>query len=564
MNSGGFLPGISPAFTFALNMNWVGIAMAHDYMDLARKAIEDENFEEVERLATKGEIPQSQLDLLINNVFIIQCNRKNYAKAVKLGKSFHLPQDRIREAAQRYFSELIFDGKFDQALEWGKSNELPGTDIEEAAVKYCRSSLSKGYIGKALEIKRDYSLKADSLGQSAEDAFNNAFQAGNYDLALRLAEEFALSQNKLWTIIRRVMEQYIDEKSWAKLLNLLNTHHILEERVFEEFRVHDQTMITDLLANKVIKENLRAEEYDFIIMFVEKSGILNRIPRNPQLAKLHRFVFLCIAEIHKTYFLKENIVGAISLSEKFRLLDASVPAEVRESIKAIARKYHDDLLRKGEFERAIRIKKNYNLLDADVFIDYIYALDDAVIIFLENALFKAETEQALEAVKEYRISRDQVQHILKKVIRECMEKKSFPRIFEILKKFSLPSDDSELISTAENHFNNAMQENQFELAAQIAFYFKMKRELGIKAGYRAWEKSMQYGNIGEAIILKKRHRLPAEMTANAAKETYQRFLRVDPDMARRIRDEYQINLSFLELLLEFLRKLMNILLSQKK
>jgi len=187
-----------------------------------------------------------------------------------------------------------------------------------------------------------------------------------------------------------------------------------------------------------------------------------------------------------------------------------------------------------------------------------------VIIFLENSLFKGETENAVAAVKEYRVSKEQVRTSVKKVIRECMEKKSFPPVFEILKKFPLPSDDNELVFMAENHFDDAMKAHQVELAAQIAFYFKLKKELAIKAGYRAWEKNMQYGKIDEAILLKKRHRLPAQMTSALAKEAYQRFIRTNPDMAKRIRNEFQIDLDFLEILLEILRKLITLLLSSKK
>ena len=47
-------------------------------------------------------------------------------------------------------------------------------------------------------------------------------------------------------------------------------------------------------------------------------------------------------------------------------------------------------------------------------------------------------------------------------------------------------------------------------------------------------------------------------------ELYSYYVGLNPDTAQRIRNEYQINLSFIEIVLEILRKILSFILPSKK
>ncbi len=538
--------------------------MAIDYIEKARQSLERGDYEAVRNLESSNLIKQAELSPLINTAFAAQCRNKNYAQAVTLGKAFHLPANRIREAVEKGFSELINTNEFDRAIEWGNRNGMTGDEIRNAAEKYCRECLVRGEIEKALEIKKAQSLSGSAIKEAAREAMNKAVENNKFEEALLLTEECDVPAQFLMAIITRLLLKYAAENNKKKILAITQKHKFLTEETFGSLRLHEQMEMLDVIGEKLLKKFLYEDEFEFLASFIKETEILTSSSQNPQLMKLKQVAFAVLGEIHKTYLLRENTADAIKTVEEFDLLDATVPKEFLDAMMATARKFHTELLKRGNLEGAIRVSEYYKLNEWDGLTTSIYLWDDPIIVYVEKAFAHLDVENAGRAIDAYHIAKDQVENIVKRMLRAQMEEKNFRFVFELLKKFRISSMDKDLVSMAENFFDDLVKENQFETAADMGYYFKLRQKVTRPAAFQAWAKKMKLGRLDEARELKNKHRLPAEMMEGTARETYQYYMNINPETAKRIREEYNIDLNFWEVIAELLKKILRMPFPSRK
>ncbi|HLA40887.1 MAG TPA: hypothetical protein VJ417_12875, partial [Candidatus Glassbacteria bacterium] len=139
---------------------------------------------------------------------------------------------------------------------------------------------------------------------------------------------------------------------------------------------------------------------------------------------------------------------------------------------------------------------------------------------------------------------------------EQLKARTFEAAFQSLETFQLDPQVEPVEGEARRQFDDSVQRNLNEIAAEVGLRFRLDAEATQQAALKAWTRHMNHARYDEAGALQKRHRLPLRMLRPAAKRVYNYCLGQGyHDVAVRLRQEYQLEVGFWATLLEWLRRL---------
>ena len=523
-------------------------------IDIKKELIEG-SFEKAVKIQRDSILPVSEITSIATTVFTELCSQDKYERAIELAKFYNLSSEKIIEAIMKGFSHFFIKGEYEKAANWGLEYKLSSSEILKATVRIFEKLISEKDIKSALQAVEKYNIPHESIMDSASSAFNDAYRRKDYLSAAILGKEFNLPKKRILTAAVNAFKGQILKENWDGLIAVENEFNILSDSAFNDIQERERESAIDVFFKNAIQENIKRGRGKIVIHILESTGILSRRYSEVILKELMNDILLEITRLHNLLLTKGDEKDALQIKDHFEFLKSDAPVDVKASVVETAQSYHNVLLKRYQFEEAKNIKKEYGLFDKNILADSVTDGLTATFEFLKTAISKDDLITGMEVVKEYKISKDKIAEIATKIIIDKLNKLDFENAFLILRKFNINPYFEPLQTEAQKQFSDNINNNHFEIAAEIGKIFKLNAKETRVSAYKAWERHIRNARYDKAFQFKKEYKLPTPWTKNVAREIYEYNIQISrTDAAKRIRSEYEIDYNFFDLVKEFIKK----------
>jgi len=523
-------------------------------IDMKKELIEG-SFEKAVKIQRDSILPVSEITSIATTVFTELCSQDKYERAIELAKLYSLSSEKIIEAIMKGFSHFFIKGEYEKAANWGLEYKLSSSEILKATVRIFEKLISEKDIKSALQAVEKYNIPHESIMDSASSAFNDAYRRKDYLSAAILGKEFNLPKKRILTAAVNAFKGQILKENWDGLIAVENEFNILSDSAFNDIQERERESAIDVFFKNAIQENIKRGRGKIVIHILESTGILSRRYSEVILKELMNDILLEITRLHNLLLTKGDEKDALQIKDHFEFLKSDAPVDVKTSVVETAQSYHNVLLKRYQFEEAKNIKKEYGLFDKNILADSVTDGLTATFEFLKTAISKDDLITGMEVVKEYKISKDKIAEIATKIIIDKLNKLDFENAFLILRKFNINPYFEPLQTEAQKQFSDNINNNHFEIAAEIGKIFKLNAKETRVSAYKAWERHIRNARYDKAFQFKKEYKLPTPWTKNVAREIYEYNIQISrTDVAKKIRSEYEIDYNFFDLVKEFIKK----------
>lgn len=522
------------------------------------KAIKEElakgNFEEAANVQKKAGLNSIEFDSITSTFLAELTSKRKFKEAFELATHYDMPSEVINNVVLKNFTALFAKGDYDAAATWGIEHKLEPAEILKASMKLFEKAIHDKDIPKALAIREKYRVPKEMLKAFALQAFNSSFQHKEYYNAALLAKAFDFPLIRILTAAVKAFIIVLNATNTEGIIQIEKEFNILSDVSFDEIQQPEQDKIIELVETKIFKFN--SENPEAVIKILGELDLLGKFYRHDSLKGLLKFILTLLCGFHTSFLEQGKAEKAIDIIEHFQLSGDDIPQEIKNNLLQAASKYHDLLLEQYNYSSARKVKDKYaELFKTGIFEDVISS-KSATLKFFEQALGKGDLNLAIKAAKEYNIPAAQVKTSAAKAMTKAMDKNNYDEAFAVFKQFQLDGRDENVLSSAKKHFEDALTNNLYELAADLGFFFNLDKDSTKDAAYQAWKRFMKSGKYDKAKALYLRHRLPPRILEATIEEIYQYNIQIGLlTKAQQIRKEYRLKVGIMTLLREFFQKL---------
>ena len=520
--------------------------------DLIKKC----EFEKAEALESENSISSMEISNIASKVYTELISKEKFEEAVLITEQFHLPSEKKIEAVSGQFRIFNKRKEYDKAIEWGKNYKLPDTEINNISVKAFKEALNAKEVEKALEIKNKYNIPHNMVVGLARDWFNAYIDQGKNLEALLLGQIFDISRKRTLTSGIWAYKKLLNEQDITKFMALEQKYYILTDRDLDQIDRKEWDNFAKVFINAVIKVMISSNRIDQLAQIVESIKILVYRDNSPYMSALISQIADVVTDEHKHLMESAKYSDAFKLIESFHLLSENISSDAKSSVIEHAEEAHNELLDENNLEGAKVVKDNYDLFGKNIITKSMNSLTAASMEYLERALDENNIENAKSVIKEYNINKNAVLLKTNKVLTSKLKSRKFVEVFEIMKEIKTGSFTSELLTEATTSFQESYESGQIELACNLAHHFKIKNTRAVKAFFMLWNKHIEAGRYEIALDLKKKYKIPRKKLEPVVKELYSTLMASSQtEDAAAIRRDYNINLSFWNMITEMLKSI---------
>ena len=517
------------------------------------------NFDEAKRLEREYLIPPNIISSIANSVYDGFIKEKKFKLAVYLAKKYELSSEKVSDAILMEFRNLIGQGKCEDAVEWGIKNGLPDFEIRKAAVKGIEIAIMDGDAKKAVKLKNDYSITEDQIGDMWQKGYDKAFGERRYLDAALFSKEFGSSERKTILTASKALKNAIHNKTFSDI--------IIVEREFRFFNDPSFDLLGDDEAKSVVESFLnfidlclKNNDGETLVKVVDSVRILYGYYTNHHLKGLVHMVLKKSIETHGNLMKENKYDEARTIKDQLGLFEEQVPMEIKTELLGQALEFHNRLLKEDDLETAKKVKDEYQLMGVYSSAELIDSVQKAAIECLSNCIRNGMLKKANFIIEDYNIPTPDIKEIASEDLKYLLESEKYDFVFNTLLKFKISTDDEELKEIAEKSFEKCMGKGYYEIAADMGYVFEIKNPNVKKAAKTVWERLMDAEDYGKARIIKKKHRLTKKDTQEIAQKAYDvNIEKRKIDVAKKIRDEYGIDVGFIKWLIELIKSILRLL-----
>jgi len=516
------------------------------------------NFDEAKRLEREYLIPPNIISSIANSVYDGFIKEKKFKLAVSLAKKYELSSEKVSNAILMEFRKLMGEGKCDDAIEWGLKTDVPDHEINRAAVKGIEIAIMNGNVDKAIKLKNYYSVTETQMGDMWQKGYDKAFKERRYLDAALLSREFGSSERKTILTASKALKNAIRNRKFSDV--------IIVEREFRFFNGPSFDLLGDDEAKSVVESFLnfidlclKNNDGKTLVEVVDGVRVLYDDYTNHHLKGLVYMVLKKSVEIHGNIMKENKYDEARTIKDQLGLLEERVPIEMRTDVLTQALEFHNTLLKKDDLETAKKVKDEYQLMGAYSLPELIDSIQKVAIEYVSNCIRNGKLKKADFIIEDYNIPAPDIKEIASEDLKYLLASEKYDFVFNTLLKFKISIDDEELRDIAEKSFEKCMGKGYYEIAADIGYVFEIKSPNVKKAAKAVWERLMDAEDYGKARIIKKKHKLIRRDTQEIAHKAYDMNMEKSKvDVAKKIRDEYGINVGFIKWLIELIKSILRL------
>ncbi len=522
------------------------------------------DFDDAKRIEREAAIPPHIVQPIVNTVFEQFLNEKKFKEAISIGAKYEIPAQKIADAIYEEFRFLVSKNKFEEALNWGMKNNLAVNDITRVIVKWIEWCIINHQIDKAIALKNKHTIASDQISNSWQKGYNRAFDNGEFYAAALLSKEFGLSERKTLLTAIKAFKNAIkkDDAETCKKL----------EADFNLFNDHSFSTIGDEEGRQfinLIEENLtdafRKKQHEYIIELVDGIKVLYKPHVGHLLKGLVRYIFNNSIDLHGSFLHSDDFEKATMLKNRLVFFEESVPVEMKRKVFDQVVEYHNKNLKKNNLELGLKVKEEYQLLGFYSTQESLEAVQSEAINFLRRTIEKGEFKLADKITNEYALPTSDLSDVAKESIGFLIQNEKYNLAFDLILKYKVDTGDFELLDIAKESFKKCMKQGYYDHAANIGLIFDLKNPVVKEAARIIWERFMSAEEYEKARAYRKKFRLQRRVTKDVAKIAYDLSVEKNKyDLAKQLRQDYSINIGFFDWLMELIRKILALFLSDEK
>ena len=242
---------------------------------------------------------------------------------------------------------------------------------------------------------------------------------------------------------------------------------------------------------------------------------------------------------------------AYEVMSSFRLLDDSVPLELKSKVFDAAEKAHHKKLDDYDLKSALFVKQKYELFVKSASDEINEELSEALKNFIINALVKEEYDIAKTIPDEYDISDEDLTDAVSKAVYNLLQEDKFNAMCNCIKVMKVEVTDPKVISEITLKFHQVYEKDNMETASNLGFYFKLK-EVRVKKASAAYFKSLlEKTRLAEAKKVKIERKLSGTLIEPIVKDVYKSLMSESKkEEAQKLLAEYNVKVSFIDTIIK--------------
>jgi len=514
------------------------------------------NFDEAKRIEGEHRIPPHIISSIANSVYDGLIKGKKFRLALSLAKKYELSSEKVSNAILMEFNSLVGQEKCEDAIEWGLGNGLPDYEISKAAVKGVEIAIMNGNVEKALKLKNDYFITDGQTGNIWQKGYDKAFRERRYLDAAFLNREFGSSERKTILTASKALKNAIRNKAFSDI--------IIIEREFCFFNDLSFNILGDDEAKSVVESFidfmdlcLKRNDGEILVDVVDGARILYGQYTNYHLKGLVNIILKKSVAIHGNLMKENKYDEARTTRNRLGLLEDMVPVEIRTEILGQALEFHNKLLKEGNLETAKKVKDEYQLISIYSPAKLIDSVQKAATECLSDCIRKGKIKNADFIINEYNIPATDIKDRASEELKYLLTSEKYDLALNALLRFKINTDNEELREIAENCFEKSMEKGYYEIAADLGYVFEIKSPNVKRAAQTVWERLMDAEDYGKARIIRKKHKLTRKDTREIAQKAYNVNIEKNKvDVAKKIIDEYGIDVGFVKWIIELIKSIL--------
>lgn len=382
-----------------------------------------------------------------------------------------------------------------------------------------------------------------------------AFDKGNYFDAALLCKEFGSSERKTLLTASKAFKDSVHRGAFKDIVKVEDEFHFFASYSFDLIGEEDAKSVVEEFI-KFLESCKKNNDGKTLVEVVDGTRVLYNIHSNHFLKGLVRSTYKMSVEIHGILMKNNNYDDALLIKEKLGLFEEKVPTEMRRQVMEQALELHNRVLKDGDFDTAKKVKDQYQLMGMYAPTELIDSIQKATIEYVSACIRKGEFKKADFVIEDYNVPSEEVAERAGEDLKYLLASEKFDLAFDTLLKFKISNQDEELRDIAAKAFEKCMDKGYFEIAADLGHVFELKNPNVRKAAKLVWERLMENEDYKKAKTIKKKHRLTRKDTQDIAKRSYDVNMEKNKiEVARNIRDDYGVNVGFVEWLIEFIKSI---------
>ncbi|MFC1513626.1 hypothetical protein ACFL5P_01325 [candidate division KSB1 bacterium] len=515
--------------------------------DSIYKAMLEDDLSKAELIEKNNNFSALEITGVAERAFSQLMKTQDYIVAIKVAERYSLPIEKKLEAISAQFRSLAKNKDFERAIDWGLKYRLPGNDINNVSVRAFISALEKKEVEKALEYKRKYNIPHNLIAHTALQTFNQFFERRKYIEALYLGQDFEISRKRILTAGVRGYHQVLKDNDISKFFTIEKLFKVLIDRDIEQIDESDFNNFAETFNNLVVKKLILENRTSYLADIINKLDFFNNRENNRLIDILFKQSAEQIAEAHSQLIDQDRYDEAFKLVESFHLLSSDISPETKIALISSAESAHHKLIEKNNINGAKIVKDNYSLFEKNIIANSLEKVTQITLEYLEKALQNAEIDNVKKVIEEYQLSKDEIKVVITKSLIKLLKSRKFLESFTIIKNLNPAVTFQEIQEQAKESFSESYEAGQLELAANLAFYYKLNDPKAVKAGFIIWKRYIEDEKFKEALEIKKRLKLPRKLVEPVLKDVYAELIEdKKSNMAQKLRMDYRLKLSVWE------------------
>ncbi|MFC1563288.1 hypothetical protein ACFL6G_00065 [candidate division KSB1 bacterium] len=525
-----------------------------DVIQEIRDLVLNGSFEKAIELRKESAIDEEKLLKILNDTIDSYKDIGEYKEAVQIADLFKITGKHIENLYIAEWKRLHAEKKFEEAAQWASDRGMADTEVRRSATLAYENFLTRGSVEDAFRMMDLYALKKEDLLSLTIDEFNKAYAQAHFFKAALLGERFNFSKERTISSSIKACMKCIAGEEIDKAMKMIADFNLISNSVFESVNEIEANKFLDGILEKFIRPSIEKGKFKAVVDFAENSKIINQnfvyIPLKEFLNKFQSI----IANTHN--HLLENLEEkpARFLRDAAGLMQSDFPRELYKEVVKAAEKYHNNLLDKGDLQKALNFKEEYGLYSKTASSESIGDLHQHVSKFIVKYLNQGDIGTVRIIIKEYPMPDIHVNTAVIAGIMGLLDKNNHDKAFEVLSSFDINISDEESRIRVTQKYKELMGQKKYLLAMMFAKNFHLSRPLIEEASYRAWEEKFLEKKFDEAFELKKQNKVPKKRMIPVATSFYRAFMEEgDYKLAVHVRRTYNVKISIMEWMVEFFK-----------
>jgi len=494
---------------------------------------------------------------IVKSAFNKHKKENNFRHAIKIAEEFTDIDEETRPLCLEELKQLTRAGDFKEAALWAKEQNLSDTETGQSAKMAYIKFIQQGKIDEAFRVLDEFELDKQELLNETIVEFNHAYEAKKYYEAAIIGDKFNFSRVRTLTAAVQATVAAIEKENYQKAIKVIYEFYLTSDNSISLLHEKEAKEFFAYLSDNFIEALFAKGNLKLLQEFTDKTDFLIK-PADNDLVKNFFQKFLTVAvNTHNKNLNNDDLKSSQFIVEAFHLFDLPLSTELRNSLIETAEKYHHSLLKAGELDNAIAFKNKYELFSKNILKDSMDNSWKEAALFTVKILEKGDLRSARIAKDAYKIPEylvnDSIYAAISNLMREC----KYKEVFKIQREMKLDRSKKKIHEGLMNMFHDIMNQRDYEIAAEFGELFSLNRSFIEDAAFKAWLTEFRNKKYDEAMELKKRYKISKKKMVPAATQAYWKFMETkEYDMASHIRKRYGVHLSFGQLIMEFIRRIL--------